>query len=183
MVVLFLAEGFEEIEAVTPLDLLRRAGVDVKTCSITPERTVRGAHGVPFVCDADIDSIRPPFELLILPGGMPGTKNLAASEKLAALLRRQYAEERPLAAICAAPTVFGSLGFLKDRAATCYPGMEEGLFAAKTPTGAVVRDGCIVTSRGPGTAFDFGLELIALLKGRETADKIARSAVYGKAEK
>ena len=181
MVVLFLAEGFEEIEAVTPVDLLRRAGVQVRTCSVAPSRTVTGAHGVPFVCDTDLDSLEGPFDLLILPGGMPGTKNLAASEKLAALLRRQAGEGKPLAAICAAPTVLGGLGLLKDKRAVCYPGMEEGLFCREAGTEAVVRDGNIVTSRGPGTAFDFGLALVALLKGEETARKIADSAVWGKA--
>ncbi len=180
MVVLFLAEGFEEIEAVTPVDLLRRAGVEVQTCSVAASRTVTGAHGVPFVCDTDLDSLKGPFELLVLPGGMPGTKNLAACEKLSALLRAQAAEGKPLAAICAAPTVFGGLGLLKDKRATCYPGMEKGLFAKEVSKESVVRDGVFVTSRGPGTAFDFGLALVALLKGQAAADKIASDAVWGK---
>lgn len=180
MVALFLAEGFEEIEAVTPADLLRRAGVEVRTCSVTGERRVTGSHGIPVLCDETLESVGESFDMMILPGGMPGTRNLAASARLSALLKKQDREGGFIAAICAAPTVLGGLGLLKGKKATCYPGMEGQLEAGEILQEEVVRDGHIVTSRGAGTAWAFGLALVALLKGEDEARRIGEATVYGR---
>ena len=180
MVALFLAEGFEEIEAITPLDLLRRAGVDVTTFAVGTEKTVTGAHGIPVVCDEILEDLKGDFDLIILPGGMPGTKNLAASEKVKKIVLRQNERGKGIAAICAAPTVLGALGLLKNKKATCYPGMEPLLFAETVSLEKVAEDGNIVTSRGAGTAYHFALRLIARLKGEDTARQIAAGTVFDK---
>lgn len=175
----FLAEGFEEIEGLTVVDLLRRAGIEVTTVSVTEELLVRGSHNIPVKADclfeeADIDG----QDMLVLPGGMPGTKNLAAHEGLVEALGRFYREEKYVAAICAAPTVFGELGFLNGREAVCYPGMEEKLLGAVVGETAVAVSGHVITSRGLGTAIDFALRLIEALAGASAAEQIAQSVVY-----
>ncbi len=180
-VCLFLGEGFEEVEALTPADLLRRAGAEVTLVSIGAEKKVTGSHGIPVTADclfteADFTDA----DLLVLPGGMPGTLNLKACEPLLALLKEHDAKGKKLAAICAAPTVLGHAGLLKGKHATCYPGCEDGLDGAVCETEPVVVDGSITTSRGVGTAIPFALSLIAQLYGQEKADVIAKSIVYGK---
>lgn len=165
-----LAEGFEEVEAVTVADLLRRAGVDVMFISVTGERLVKGAHGIEVKADllyeeADYQSC----EMLVLPGGMPGTLHLQGHGGLAEKLSEFAAQGKWLAAICAAPMVLGELGLLSGKRATIYPGMEEHLKGAEPRGEAVVLDGRIVTSKGPGTAMEFGLKLIEVLKGSEAA--------------
>ncbi len=182
MVTLFLAEGFEEIEAMTPVDILRRGGVEVQTCSVDPsKKEVRGAHGILVLCDITLEEVDPESEMLILPGGMPGTLHLKESRRLASLLRKQHESGRYLAAICAAPTVLGGLGILKEEKATCYPGMETELFCKEFSEEDVVVSRHIITSRGAGTAFAFGLRLLALLKDEKTAQKIGGGMVYAPA--
>ena len=176
---IFLAEGFEEVEALTPADLLRRAGAEVTLVSIGNEKKVAGSHGIIITADRlFVDTDFADADLLILPGGMPGTLNLKACDPLLELLKEHNARGRKLAAICAAPTVLGHAGLLDGKHATCYPGCEDGLTGAICETTPVVTDGTITTSRGVGTAIPFALSLIAQLYGQEKADEIAKSIVY-----
>lgn len=179
-VYVLLAEGFEEVEALTPVDLLRRAGIEVVLVSITEKIEVRGARRINVISDIGIDELKDDGDMLILPGGMPGTNNLKDSRKVREAILKYDEQGKYLAAICAAPTVFGEMGLLKGKKATCYPGMEDGLKGA-THTGdyaSVAIDGRFITSRGVGTAIDFSLALIEILCSKEKADEIARSVVY-----
>lgn len=178
MVTVFLAEGFEEIEAITPIDVLRRAGISVRTCSITEKREVRGAHGIPFVADAVLSELADEENVILLPGGMPGTIHLKECKALGERILRHREKGGILAAICAAPTVFGSLGILKNEKATCYPGMEDELFAKEALTDPVVVSGSVVTSRGAGTAFAFALSLVRILKDEKTAASLAAAMCF-----
>lgn len=166
--ILLLAEGFEEIEAVTVVDVLRRAGVLVTTAALTGLH-VAGAHEIVVQADVSLDDVEAnDFDALILPGGQPGSTNLQRDARVLALVRRFVGKNKLTAAICAAPTVLESAGVLGGRRATCYPGSE--LPSAQFELSAVVEDGCIVTSRGPGTAIDFALTLVRRLCGPEAAE-------------
>ena len=176
---LFFAEGFEEVEALTVVDLLRRAKIDCVTVSVSGDYDVTGSHGITIRADRmfgerDLNDA----DMLILPGGMPGTNNLKAHAGLDKLIRDYDASGKYLAAVCAAPTVFGEKGLLKDKDATCYPGLEEGLVGANKKTDPVVFDGHFITSRGMGTCIDFGLKLIEILEGKDIADTIGKAVVY-----
>lgn len=178
-VYIFFAKGFEEIEGLTVVDLLRRADIDVKMVGITAEETVTGAHGIRIITDmsaADVDLAD--AAALVLPGGMPGTKNLGNCEVLTELLKQAAKQELTIAAICAAPSVLGDLGLLKGKKAVCYPGFEDRLTDAEVLYEPVVTDGNIITSRGMGTAIDFGLELISRFAGAEKAKAIAEAIIY-----
>lgn len=181
MVYVFLADGFEECEALIPVDILRRGGIDVKTVGVTG-RTVTGAHGIPVVCDITADGAGTEgLCAVVLPGGMPGTLNLKNSARVKEFL--EYANGRGLltAAICAAPSVLGGLGLLRGKRATCFPGFENELIGAEVLKEPVVRDGNIITSRGAGTAFQFGFCLLAALTGNEeAAERLAEDMIYGK---
>ncbi len=180
MVYIFLAEGFEEIEALTPADLLRRAGADVMTVSIVPgSRNVTGARAIEVVADTDISSISiDASDMIVLPGGMPGTVNLLECAPLMKMVDDHNAAGGRIAAICAAPArILGSKGLVKGKKATCYPGMENLLEGATPVIETVVTDGNITTSRGLGTAVDFACELITLLCGKERSDEIRSSVV------
>lgn len=170
----FLAAGFEETEAIGTVDVLRRGGIDAVTVSITGEKQVSGAHGINVVADvlfADADfSVA---DALILPGGMPGSTNLNAFEPLKELLLQQYRQEKVVAAICAAPLVLGGLGLLKNRKATCYPSFEPKLIGATVVDEAAVTDGHVITGKGPGLVFNFGLAIITALKGEAVAEEVA----------
>ena len=179
MVSVFLADGFEEIEAVTPIDVLRRGEVEVRTVSITESRTVTGAHGIPFLADVTLSQLTDEEDVILLPGGMPGTTNLAACSALTQRILAHEKKGKRLAAICAAPTVFGALGLLKDRTATCYPGMEEQLCAKEVSHQPSVESRGVLTSRGAGTAAHFAFSLLALLKGRACAEDLARAMCFG----
>lgn len=172
---LFLATGFEETEAVGTIDILRRGGVDVTTVSITDKRIVTGAHGIPIEADALFDDISfVDAHVLILPGGGPGSQMLNKHTALKQLIVQHAEQNKHLAAICAAPLVFGGLGLLKGKRATCYPGIEplltDAILATEQPT---VTDGNITTGKGPGLVFDFGLEILAQLAGKNAADSVA----------
>lgn len=176
---IFLADGFEEIEGLTVVDILRRAGVDISMISINGKKKVTGAHGIALDTDEDIAQCDPDdLDMLVLPGGMPGTTNLAACEKLIEALKKADLEKRGIAAICAAPSVLGDLGFLKGKKAVCYPGFESRLTGAEVLAVPVVTDGHITTSRGMGTAIAFALELTERLKGKEAAEQTGRSIIY-----
>lgn len=177
--VLFLAEGFEEIEALTVVDLLRRAGIECVTASISGDASVKGSHDITVMADttfakAPIDEA----DMLILPGGGLGTQNLKACEPLADKLRAFDSAGKLLSAICAAPTVLGELGLLKGRRACCYPGCEDGLVGAEVSTDEVTVDGHITTSRGMGTAIPFGLAIIERFQGAQAAADMAKKIVY-----
>lgn len=176
---IFLADGFEEIEGLTVVDILRRAGIDISMISINGKKKVTGAHGIALDTDEDIVQCDPDkLDMLVLPGGMPGTTNLAACEKLTEALKKADQEKRGIAAICAAPSVLGDLEFLKGKKAVCYPGFESRLTGAEVLAVPVVTDGHITTSRGMGTAIAFALELTKRLKDEETAKQVGRSILY-----
>ena len=176
MIYLFLANGFEEIEALCPLDLLRRAGLEVTTVGIGGD-AICGSHGITVHADMPdtLYSDSTP-DMLILPGGMPGAKNLDESRIVDAALRAGARSGAYLAAICAAPMVLGRRGLLTGKEAICYPGFESELAGASISKNRVVRDGNIITAAGMGVALEFGLELVAALKGRNVAEKL-RAAV------
>ena len=173
----FLADGFEEIEAITPVDVLRRAGIEVKTVSINDTHRVTGAHGIEV--NADLTFKQADFadcEWLILPGGMPGATNLAAFRPLTELIKVHAENGRKLAAICASPAVvLAPLGVLKNRKAICYPGFEGALkdADAEVTPGRAVIDGNIITSNGPSSALDFALAIVAETKSRGVANEVA----------
>lgn len=172
---LFFADGFEEIEALTVVDVLRRAELPVEMVSLNTDLQVRGAHGVTVVCDRLLADVQPTADgYLILPGGMPGAQHLSESRQLADLLTAHHRQQRPLAAICAAPFVLGQLGILEGEHATCYPGFEEHLHGATVLPDGVVQSHHIVTAKGPAFALDFALTLAANLRGRACADNIRR---------
>lgn len=176
---LFLATGFEEVEALTVLDILRRGGVDCKTVSVMGDYSVTSSHAVTIQTDLLFDGQKlDDADMLILPGGVPGTPNLKAHTGLANLIQEYKDAGKYLAAVCAAPTVYGEMGLLEDKNATCYPGMEDGLKGAIHKTDKVVIDGQFITSRGMGTCIDFGLALLTLLDSRQKADEIAKQIVY-----
>ena len=172
MVYVFLADGFEEMEAITPIDMMRRANLDVRTISITNRRNVVGAHQIEVMADDIFDTQTfDDAEMLVLPGGMPGTLHLHNHEALCEMLRQHNAAGKWIAAICAAPSILGDLGLLDGKHATCYPGFESHL--AQSYTGTYVE--CshnIITGRGAGVAIPFAHALISALAGKETADKV-----------
>lgn len=178
-VYIFLADGFEDIEGLTVVDLMRRAGIDITTISIKDTKEVTTSHGITLLADgifAETDFSD--ADMLVLPGGMPGTKYLGAYKPLTDLLKSFYNKEGRIAAICAAPTVLAALGFLEGRKATAYPSCTGDLTGAAVSEASVVVDGNITTSRGLGTAIDFSLSLIGQLLGEEKAAEIAESVVY-----
>ncbi len=176
---IFMADGLEEIECLTVVDMFRRAEIPIDMVSITDRPEITGAHGIRIATDrvlseVDFDALG----MLILPGGMPGTTHLRDCRQLGTELQRAAADGRYVAAICAAPSVLGGLGILDGKKATCYPGFEDQLLGAETQTTPVVVDGRIITSRGMGTAIDFASALIALVKSPEEARAIEASIQY-----
>jgi protein deglycase len=169
-----LAEGFEEIEAVTVIDLLRRAGIEVLVAGLS-DGPVTGSHGITLEPDAALDDVlEQAFDMVALPGGMPGAKHLAEHSGLCALLQRMAAEDRYIAAICAAPGVLAKAGLLAGRRATSFPGFlsRENAPLTQIVEEPVVEDGRVITSRGPGTAMDFALALIQRLEGASTRREV-----------
>lgn len=180
-VLIFLANGFEEMEAVTTIDLLRRVDVDVKCISTTDFMQVEGAHAMYLRADALFqESALTTADGIILPGGMPGTLNLMAHEGLRKLILLFHKEKKPICAICAAPMILGELGILEGRTAAIYPGLEKHLTGAKVSFAPVCKDGHIITSRGPGTALPFALTLAECFAGKEATDKLKKAIIYPK---
>ena len=176
---IFLADGFEEIEGLTVVDILRRAGVEIHMVSITGETKVTGSHGIEIKCDTCIGQENfSETELFVLPGGMPGTKNLGACKALTELLTASFESGKKLAAICAAPSVLGDLGILKGKKACCYPGFEEHLTGAQVVLDQVAQDGNVTTSRGMGTAIPFALSLVSQMVSEEKAQELAQSIIF-----
>ncbi|MDD4968435.1 MAG: DJ-1/PfpI family protein [Paludibacter sp.] len=173
-VFIFLAEGFEELEAIAPIDIFRRADIEVTTVSVSKEKTVRGAHGISMQADSLFSKTDfSDNDLLYLPGGMPGTKNLEAHEGLKNLLLKQAAENKPIAAICAAPSLLGKMGLLMGKEAICFPGFENQLTGAILSKEKIVQSGNISTAKAAGVAVQFALKLVEELKGRALSEKIA----------
>lgn len=169
----FLANGFEEVECLAVVDILRRANIDVDMVSITNNKYVTGSHNITVQADILFDDADfSDADMLFLPGGMPGTKYLAAHDALKALIKDCSQQNKHLAAICAAPIVYGELNLLSGRHATCYPGFEEKCTGAIMEKGGVVTDGHITTARGLGFAIDLGLELIRILENEELSNQI-----------
>ena len=176
-VFVFLADGFEEVEAVTPVEFFRRAGVKVTTVSIMGRRQVNGSHGVPYVADvlaeeADFSAA----DVVVLPGGMPGAKYLEESSVVKEQCLR-LAETGMVAAICAAPGALGAFGLLQGKRATIYPGLEHRLTGAVATGEKVVVDGNVVTGQAPGAAVPFALTLVRLLCGEETMQSVIEDLV------
>ena len=178
-VLIFLAEGFEEIEALTVVDLLRRANIDICMVSITGEKMVRGAHGINVEADKLYEDTEiEKADMLVLPGGMPGTKNLMKHDALVSQLKKFHEEGKAVAAICAAPMILGENGILEGKKAVCYPGFEENLKGAVVLKEEAVTDGNVITSRGLGTAIEFAGEIITYLLDAKKAQEIKDSVLY-----
>ena len=175
MIYILLANGFEEIEALLPLDMLRRAGLSVKTVGIGTKTPV-GSHGIPVVCDITPEEIDLNCaKAVIFPGGMPGATNLDSSSVSDLLIDAVTKNGGIIAAICAAPLVLGRRGLLRGKRATCYPGFEEELIGATVTGRGVERDGNIVTAKGMGAALPFAKTLITMICGKDVSDKISSS--------
>lgn len=175
----FFAEGYEEIEALTVVDICRRGGVETDMVSVTGESEVTGSHGIIVKMDkkfeeADFEE----YDMIVLPGGMPGTKNLEAHQGLMDRVDEFYAKGKYIAAICAAPSIFGHRGILKGKRACSYPSFESHLEGADVTSGPVEVSGNVITSRGMGTAIDFGLVILGIFSGEEKAEELAKGIVY-----
>ena len=177
--VLIAAEGFEEVEGLTVVDLLRRAGIECQIVSLSGTETITGSHGIRISADAKFSETDfASLDGIILPGGMPGTKNLLDDTRVAEQLRTMCNAGELVAAVCAAPTVLGKAGLLLGKHATCYPGMENDLTGADYCTASVVRDGNLITSRGLGTAIPFALALVEYLEGSDAAELLSKRIVF-----
>lgn len=175
MVYLLLADGFEEIEALAPVDFLRRCGVDIQTVALTGN-TARGAHGIEVTADISLnDADFSKAKMVILPGGMPGTTHLDECPRMTELLSTVYGNGGILAAICAAPMVLGKRGYLQGKEAICYPGFEEFLAGAKISENPVVRDGRIVTAKSAGVAWQFGYTLAEFLVSKDICETVRKN--------
>ena len=177
MIIILLADGFEEIEALTPLDLLRRAKLDVRTVAVGSKIAV-GSHGIPVICDMTKEEVRlEEVSMVILPGGMPGTLNLDACEFVSEAIEATLSRGGRVGAICAAPLILGRRGYLQGKRAVCYPGFEGELSGYIEADSTVVTDGNITTAKGMGAAGRFGFELLCNLIGKERAAEICRGAI------
>jgi len=181
MVYLFLADGFEEIEALTVVDLCRRSGIEIKTVGVGRE-AIRGSHGILVQSDLRDSELKTDdsIDMIVLPGGMPGTKNLEASPEVQKAIDYCVLNNRMIAAICAAPSILGHRGLLKGHKALCYSGFEEQLEGAEIADGTVCVSGNFITSKGPGTAIDFSLKIVELLKSKEISAALSASLLYNR---
>ena len=177
MIYVFLADGFEETEAIAPIDMMRRAGLDVVTVGIKNDG-VKSSHGVPVLCDiTDMQvELDERLQLIVLPGGMPGTLNLEANPVVQSAIDDCVEHNIPIGALCAAPSILGKKGLLAGKEAICFPGFEKFLTGAKLSDKKVVTDGLFTTAAGAGVAVEFGLELVKVLKGKEESDSV-RAAI------
>ncbi|UCD15948.1 MAG: DJ-1/PfpI family protein [Candidatus Omnitrophota bacterium] len=176
--IVILADGFEEIEACTCIDILRRAGIEVTVTGLDDVK-VTGSRRIVILADTTLNQVTLGVDACVLPGGMPGASNLAASEKVTTLIKRMYHEGKIIAAICASPAiVLAPLGILKNKSATCFPGMEDkfsiGTIYKEDP---VVTDANVITSRGPGTALKFALKIVENLAGKEISEKVQKATL------
>ena len=176
MVYCFLADGFEEVEAIAPVDMLRRAGVEVKTVGVTGE-IISSSHDIKVVPDIALSEVilDEKLEAVILPGGLPGATNLEESAEVQKAIDFANANDKYICAICAAPQILGHKGILKGKEAIAYPGFETELVGAKISDEYVVLDGNIITAKGAGVATEFGLKIVSALVGGDTAEKIGKA--------
>ena len=174
---IFLATGFEEMEAVGTIDILRRGNIETVTVSVTGNKTVTGVHNIPVIADELFENVDyKAYDALVLPGGGPGSEMLNKHEGLRKALADHYEKGKLIAAVCASPRVFGSLGLLYGKKATCYPGIDPELTGATIINEPTVTDGNIITGRGPGLIFEFGLAILKYLYGNDcTADDVAEA--------
>jgi len=180
-VCVFFAPGYEEIEALTVVDLLRRAGISTEMVSVSEAKMVAGSHGINVemdLCLSEVDFAS--ADMLVLPGGMPGTKNLEACPELMTWVDKFYNEGKYLGAICAAPSILGHRGILQGKKACAFPGFESQLTGAEVSLNSVERDDKVITSRGMGCAIDFALEIATVFKGKAVADELAEKIIYSK---
>lgn len=179
--VIFMANGTEECETLITVDVFRRAGIPIEIVSIEDDKTVMTAHSVPVVCEKTLDEFSLGEEkFLIIPGGLKGVERMVACERLGELIKAHHKAGKPLAAICAGPTVLGSLGLLEGHKATCFPGCEDGLGENVDYQGDAyaLADREIVTGRGVGATFEFALKLLEILRGKESSDELRRKLQY-----
>lgn len=178
-VVVLLADGFEEVEALTVVDLLRRARIYVDTVSITEDYMVHGSHGINVQTEDLFEEVNfVEFDMIVLPGGTQGTENLDAHKGVRKIVKEFIESGKYVAAICAAPSILGGMGLLKGKRATCYPSVEDKLQGAVINKIPVVQDEEIITSRGMGTAIEFSLKLVEILTDRIKSDEIAEEIMY-----
>ena len=178
MIYMFIAEGFEEIEALCPLDIMRRAGIEVTTVGIG-RKEITGAHGITVrtdICSREYSRVKD-FDMIFLPGGMPGTLNLANSKPVIESIRRAVENDKYIAAICAAPSILGDMGLLEGKEAICYPGFEDRLTGATISKNRVALDGKILTAAGMGAALDMGLKIVEIYRGKEKADELRHAVI------
>ena len=177
MVYVLVADGFEETELIVPVDILKRAGVDVKLVGVHSSEA-RSTRGITIKTDICLDDlIIYEMDMLVLPGGQPGVDNLWVDERVKMLVKQAALANKFIGAICAAPMILGRLGLLDGKKAVCYPGCEEDMGSAKIVTAPCIRSGKVITGTSAGCAIPFGLELVAALKGREEADRIRNQIV------
>ncbi len=177
MIYMFLADGFEEIEALCPLDLFRRAELAVTTVGVG-KKQITGAHGITVCADiSDTEFSDADLEMIFLPGGMPGTLNLAESKVVMDALAYASDNKKYIAAICAAPSILGDCGLLRGKSAVCYPGFEDRLTGATIPEGKVVVDGRVITAKGMGAALEMGLEIVKIFRGEKYADELRHAVI------
>ena len=178
MVYILLGTGFEEVEALTPCDLLRRAGIETALVGVNGIE-VAGSHRITVRADLPLDAVDlETLDMVVLPGGLRGVQSLLGCPAALDLVRRAWNAGKFVCAICAAPTILAELGIAEGRETTCYPGMEDRMTGAKPVDAPVVRSGRLITGRAAGASIPFALELIKALKGREAADQVARQIVY-----
>lgn len=175
---MFFADGYEEVEALTVVDILRRAGIECLMVSADDTDTVTGSHGIKVAMDEKISEIDGDCDAVILPGGMRGVANLKGNKGVESYVKAANAKGAWVAAVCAAPTALGAFGILTDKVATCYPGMESQLNSREHSTMPVVIDGHVITSRGLGTSIEFALTIVEKLIDKKTADDLAEKIVY-----
>lgn len=176
---IFMANGCEEIEGLTVVDIVRRAGIEIETISITDENKVTSSHKITFETDTTKDKADfASYDGIVLPGGMPGTTNLGADETVNKVIREFAQDGKLVCAVCAAPSVLGLAGILDGKKATCYPGYEDKLIGATFTEEKVVVDGNVITSRGLGTTIPFALEIVRYFSGDEVADTIAQKIIW-----
>ena len=181
MIYVFLAQGFEETEAIAPIDILRRCGKEVITVGIG-DNIIKGSHGIAVVTDTEdkLVELNSDLEMIVLPGGMPGTINLEASETVQKAIDYCTANDLYIGAICAAPSILGHKGLLKGKKATCYTGFEQEFTGAEVLDEPAVIDGKIITARGAGVAVDFGLKLVEALVSKEKSEKMGEALLWSK---
>ncbi|MCX7614790.1 MAG: DJ-1/PfpI family protein [Clostridiales bacterium] len=180
MVYVFLADGFEEMEAIVPIDILRRADISVKTVAVGSKKTIESTRRIPVVADLLMNEVKlDEIEMIVLPGGQPGVNHLYDCAELRDIVQYAYEQKKYVAAICAAPLILGRLGILRGKKAVCYPGYEGDLTDTDvTKTETLVQDGKVITAKGAGVASTFAFKLVELLKDSKTSESIRKAMIF-----